>query len=223
MTSDQLLVIRRLSKWNWLPSEQFNEDYTEEEEEEDIHATVTNSTLFFWWLENWMEFASFRTKNLRRAISIIGKVNAVMLYWAKGAKLGRISIYKCNIFPRYCENSRLLRALRFENYFLPVSIKKKKKEIFEYFFFKLSFNVNFIIEISNFHCFVTIVIDTFLFSWAVKNFEKIPGYLSKSPLWIQPWSVQWLPRFYPFFPWEKKLDRLGKELSKVVPSRDFLK
>lgn len=24
---DQLLVIRRLSKWNWLPSEQFNEDY----------------------------------------------------------------------------------------------------------------------------------------------------------------------------------------------------
>lgn len=110
----------------------------EEEEEDDIHATVTNSTLFFRWLENWMEFASFRTKNLRRAISIIGKVNAVTVISSEGgAKLGRISIYKCNTFPRYCKNSRLLeRALHFEDYFLPVSIKKKKKrEIFEYFFF----------------------------------------------------------------------------------------
>lgn len=109
-----------------------------EEEEDDIHATVTNSTLFFRWLENWMEFASFRTKNLRRAISIIGKVNAVTVISSEGgAKLGRISIYKCNTFPRYCKNSRLLeRALHFEDYFLPVSIKKKKKrEIFEYFFF----------------------------------------------------------------------------------------
>lgn len=110
----------------------------EEEEEDDIHATVTNSTLFFRWLENWMEFASFRTKNLRRAISIIGKVNAVTVISSEGgAKLGRISIYKCNTFPRYCKNSRLLgRTLHFEDYFLPVSIKKKKKrEIFEYFFF----------------------------------------------------------------------------------------
>lgn len=110
----------------------------EEEEEDDIHATVTNSTLFFRWLENWMEFASFRTKNLRRAISIIGKVNAVTVISSEGgAKLGRISIYKCNTFPRYCKNSRLLeRALHFEDYFLPVLIKKKKKrEIFEYFFF----------------------------------------------------------------------------------------
>lgn len=110
----------------------------EEEEEDDIHATVTNSTLFFRWLENWMEFASFRTKNLRRAISIIGKVNAVTVISSEGgAKLGRISIYKCNTFSRYCKNSRLLgRTLHFEDYFLPVSIKKKKKrEIFEYFFF----------------------------------------------------------------------------------------
>lgn len=113
----------------------------EEEEEDDIHATVTNSTLFFRWLENWMEFASFRTKNLRRAISIIGKVNAVTVISSEGgAKLGRISIYKCNTFPRYCKNSRLLeRALHFEDYFLPVrkcfDEEEEKKRNIRIFFF----------------------------------------------------------------------------------------
>lgn len=142
----------------------------EEEEEDDIHATVTNSTLFFRWLENWMEFASFRTKNLRRAISIIGKVNAVTVISSEGgAKLGRISIYKCNTFSRYCKNSRLLRGALHEDYFLPVrkcfdEEEEKKRNIRIFFFF------NFTIE--------TII---FLFFQAVENFEKISEYLSKPP------------------------------------------